>query len=342
ESLGQRALRSGGATQYFFQVITAQIAQDRIGDARSTVARAAQLLPAGSTARGEFPAFIALAEREHGAADSLSRQLWRERQGNAELKARTAGALAALAETRGRLAEAAQYRRERMAASEERGLPYDYIESATQLARLELQYRNRPAEALATVEAALARHPLDSTPPADRPYLALAEFYASAGRVDQARRLLREYETTVPEGVRRGERMRGGAYGHVLEAEGRVAEAASAYRDLYQRFGLCGSCGLFELAQLYDRAGQRDSARVVYEQFVTTPTWLGRLIADPAWLAPAYKRLGELYEAKGERPKAADYYGKFVELWKDADPELQPGVKEVRTRLARLAQEPGA
>ncbi|MGH7629540.1 MAG: protein kinase domain-containing protein, partial [Gemmatimonadales bacterium] len=42
ESLGQRALRSGGATQYFFQVITAQIAQDRIGDARSTVARAAQ------------------------------------------------------------------------------------------------------------------------------------------------------------------------------------------------------------------------------------------------------------------------------------------------------------
>jgi len=28
-------------------------------------------------------------------------------------------------------------------------------------------------------------------------------------------------------------------------------------------------------------------------------------------------------------------------LWKDADPELQPGVKEVRARLARLAQEPG-
>jgi hypothetical protein len=26
----------------------------------------------------------------------------------------------------------------------------------------------------------------------------------------------------------------------------------------------------------------------------------------------------------------------FVELWKDADPELQPKVKEARTRLAAL------
>jgi hypothetical protein len=31
-----------------------------------------------------------------------------------------------------------------------------------------------------------------------------------------------------------------------------------------------------------------------------------------------------------------------VDLWSDADAELQPGVKEVRGRLARLAQEPGA
>jgi hypothetical protein len=63
---------------------------------------------------------------------------------------------------------------------------------------------------------------------------------------------------------------------------------------------------------------------------------------DAFSLAPSYKRLGELYEARGDRKRAADYYGKFVDLWKDADPELQPAVTEIRQRLARLAQEPGA
>ena len=81
-------------------------------------------------------------------------------------------------------------------------------------------------------------------------------------------------------------------------------------------------------------------AITLYERFVTTPA-ASRLRADGPWLAPSLKRLGELYEAKGDWKKAADYYAGFVDLWKDADPELQPGVREVRQRLARLAQEPG-
>ena len=36
---------------------------------------------------------------------------------------------------------------------------------------------------------------------------------------------------------------------------------------------------------------------------------------------------------------AAKAYRRFVELWKDADPALQPGVREIRERLARLATE---
>jgi tetratricopeptide (TPR) repeat protein len=53
-------------------------------------------------------------------------------------------------------------------------------------------------------------------------------------------------------------------------------------------------------------------------------------------LAGMYKRLGELYEAKGDREKAVGHYLKFVELWKNADPELQPKVAAVKQRLARL------
>jgi hypothetical protein len=51
---------------------------------------------------------------------------------------------------------------------------------------------------------------------------------------------------------------------------------------------------------------------------------------------------GELYEAKGNRQKAVERYSRFVELWRNADPELQPGVREIRERVARLAKEPGA
>ena len=53
----------------------------------------------------------------------------------------------------------------------------------------------------------------------------------------------------------------------------------------------------------------------------------------------AYRRLGELYEAAGENEKAAEYYNEFVELWKDADPELLPQVEDVKNRIARLVGE---
>jgi hypothetical protein len=48
-------------------------------------------------------------------------------------------------------------------------------------------------------------------------------------------------------------------------------------------------------------------------------------------LAGTHKRLDELYEAKGEREKAASHYQQFVDLWKNADPEFQPRIAEVKT-----------
>jgi hypothetical protein len=56
-------------------------------------------------------------------------------------------------------------------------------------------------------------------------------------------------------------------------------------------------------------------------------------------MPPTLKRLGELYEQRGNREKALEYYGRFVDLWTDADPELQPIVRDVKRRMARLAGE---
>ncbi len=57
---------------------------------------------------------------------------------------------------------------------------------------------------------------------------------------------------------------------------------------------------------------------------------------DPA---PTYKRLGELYEERGNRDKAVEFYSEFVDLWEGADAELQPLVEDVRGRIARLISE---
>ena len=72
---------------------------------------------------------------------------------------------------------------------------------------------------------------------------------------------------------------------------------------------------------------------------VTTPGYL-RAFEESATLGPTYRRLGELYEERGQLDKARDYYGRFVDLWKNADPELQPLVLEVGGRVARLSAEP--
>ena len=48
---------------------------------------------------------------------------------------------------------------------------------------------------------------------------------------------------------------------------------------------------------------------------------------------------GEIYEELGDTEKALFHYSQFVRLWRDADPEYQPVVEEVRGRMARLAAE---
>jgi len=181
------------------------------------------------------------------------------------------------------------------------------------------------------VEAALRRHPLASIPAADRPYVGLAWLYAHLGRPDRARQLLSEYEAALPEAVRRSQPFRHGAVAEIAFAEGRVQDAIKWYRAWYDEDS-CAVCGLYLLARAYERAGERDSALAVYERAVTTPGYT-RALEESATLGPTYRRLGELYQERGDTTRARDYYTRFVELWKDADAELQPSVREVRQKL---------
>ncbi|HZI22811.1 MAG TPA: tetratricopeptide repeat protein, partial [Gemmatimonadales bacterium] len=185
---------------------------------------------------------------------------------------------------------------------------------------------------------ALQRYPLATIAAGDRPYLLLAWFYAQAGRPDRAKQLLAEYAATVPEAFRRRVPFRYGAAAAVALAEGRVQDAIAGYRAWYDE-DACATCGLFLLGRAYQRAGEPDSAIAVYERAVTTPGLL-RLYDEAFTLGATYRSLGELYEQRGQADKARDYYGRFVDLWNGADPELQPLVRDVRARIARLSAEP--
>lgn len=119
-----------------------------------------------------------------------------------------------------------------------------------------------------------------------------------------------------------------------------VAVARFRARSVDMDFDCGATCVSPRLAQAFDMGGKPDSAIAVYEKYLGTKD-RGRIYADAMFLGPSLKRLGELYEAKGDREKAAKSYAEFVDLWKNADPELQPSVKDVQSRLSRLrAAEP--
>jgi hypothetical protein len=73
----------------------------------------------------------------------------------------------------------------------------------------------------------------------------------------------------------------------------------------------------------------------VYERYLAKPSEV-KMYFDPAYLPRISFRLAEMYEAKGDKAKAADYYQRFIALRRDADPELQPQVQEAKRRLAAL------
>jgi tetratricopeptide (TPR) repeat protein len=59
-------------------------------------------------------------------------------------------------------------------------------------------------------------------------------------------------------------------------------------------------------------------------------------LLDLVHLAPFHLGQAELYEQLGERENAAEHHTRFIELWLDADPELQPRMREAEQSLARL------
>jgi tetratricopeptide (TPR) repeat protein len=318
------------------QLMVARLMQGRDAEVRATLDTMAGLGPELTMyvgARG----IASTAMGDYDGADRAFAELVRRAEAESADSSAAYQGLARVARIRGRLGQAERYTRMDMEVSQRRGLPGVVLADAADLAREALVFRGDSLGSLRILEAALAEHPLDSIPSLDRPGAHVALVYALAGRREQAHRLLTAFESQVPEGVRRGRWEWYRAKGWLALMSGRPHEAVATFVN-GRPAATCARCGSWDEGVAYERAGLADSALAAYRRAVGRDgPWKGQ--ADQWALAPSLKRLGELYEARGDRPRALEYYGRFVALWKDADPVLQPAVREVRGRMAALAGE---
>ena len=246
-------------------------------------------------------------------------------------------ARAAIAGARGRLAEAREHRAGGERLSLERGVPALGLSVALGEAWSTLLVREQAEASLALADEALARYPLADLAPLDRPYEELVRLHAFAGDAVGARVVLDEFRAEVPEELRSDRQMRRSKA--LLALAGGDDEAAIAgFRAADE--GLCLSCTLPGLARAYERAGQPDSAIAVYTRLAERP-WPGKMFFDRHLLGPSLERLAELYDERGDLDDAALYYARLVELWAEADEELQPRVRAAQARLEEILRERG-
>jgi len=338
EELYKRALMASDSTvwQAFFGLAPAQFAQGDTAAALATIDAFATKLPnhpelhfvrAGAAAGMlDYPATFAHLDsmRAAGRGGVTAERDW------ALWTARSHAAL-------GRLAQAEQISRRREMVERERGDSDEALLQVIERASWAAQFRGQRDGAVAMLDSALARYPLTEMPVADRPYHELIRAYARSGSADRARRLYEEWQRDVPANLR----ATASQYltrGYLALSEGQPAAAADEFGSYYDEVS-CTACALYPLGQAYDLLGDADSALAVLSRGLDLPD-PSRYNTDPLWRATTLIRVGELHEAMGENELAVQRYSDLAELWRDADPELQLIVQDMRARIARLVGEP--
>jgi DNA-binding SARP family transcriptional activator/TolB-like protein len=314
----------------YFGIAGNQMLQGRFADARRTLDLIARRFP-------DNPILLNV-EMQLASAQ----QQWDEAERRAEARIASAvddtlalvdpfEALALMATAQGRLDDAERLWRSHQrlsVASESMGR---YLFGVLRRAGAELRYHDRRNRAVEIVDSALARTPIESLLPGDRPYDELARFNAIAGRVDRAHQLVAAAEANDRALRRQLIAERSWTRGVIALAEGRAREAEPLLRVAAEQHP-CTICALPDLARAYEAEGKLPAAAQVYERYATTP-WFWRYETDALELGPALEHLAALYDAAGERDRAASARTRLVQLWRRADAELQPAVARARAGI---------
>jgi eukaryotic-like serine/threonine-protein kinase len=286
-----------------------------------------------------FAAGIEAADGEYERAAETLKGITEVRPDDVNWQVGVANRLSTFAQVRGKLAEAARHEQAAVAASERRGSgPQGRLGAAIEEAFRDIVFRGAPDRAAARVDAALSRDPLHTIDPRERPYDALAWFYAEAELPDRLRALIADFDAARGDEAHRSVRLqRRGLEAALAGAERRFADLLAILPEVDD--GPCSVCNLPQTARAQLALGHTDAAIEAYEAYISTP-YIWRTWMDSWFLAEAYETLAELHDARGDVVKARLYYASLVDLWRDADPELQPRVRAAQQRLQRLTAEP--
>jgi serine/threonine protein kinase/Flp pilus assembly protein TadD len=107
----------------------------------------------------------------------------------------------------------------------------------------------------------------------------------------------------------------------------KMTKSLEGYSPLAKRLDFSNS-----LALTYYESGDLENARDQYEEittFTSTRLQYGDIYAKSFYM------LGKICEEQGDTAKAIEHYEKFLDLWKDADPEIAE-VDDARERVAGL------
>ena len=221
------------------------------------------------------------------------------------------------------------------------GQPARYIDGTVVTRVLaHLGIRGSVEDARNVVLTALERVPLDSIP-AGRGLSGLArlaQVAAFVGLPDVADSAFARYERSVV--TRQGREFR--AIEQVVMASaafgsGRWAEAADGFDHLFEDIWPCAPSCRFgvEHGLALAEAGRTQEAIRVLEG--TLERYALGTDGEVVPLIPlALERLARLYEAEGNRAAAAGAYTRLADMWVDADPVLEPIVRQARERAAAL------
>jgi tetratricopeptide (TPR) repeat protein len=292
---------------------------------------------------GETPAAVrfavhtSIARGDFDEAMASARRLAELRRGDPQLRAESENMLADIYVLHGRLARAWQHRQEALAAARERGQDWQPLQTEMWEAERDIFVRRDPDAAVRRLDRALVAHPMNEITPLNRPYGWVINYYAFAGRADLARFWLDEREREIPA----DQRIDG-------SLEERISQIALAWADgdlttalrLIDRLegvDACRRCAAYMRALVLDRM-EDDGAIDAYERYLATPDAF-RIYFDNVYHAGALERLAQLYAERGRSADAARHAGRFIELWNDADAELQPRVAAMRDLLRSLTPE---
>jgi tetratricopeptide (TPR) repeat protein len=170
-----------------------------------------------------------------------------------------------------------------------------------------------------------------------------AHAYALAGEDREARSLLSRMDSLAaahgfqPAGI--GEHVRA-----VLALSGGRPEESLQHLQQARaaEFGLLHIWSRLLLGQVYLALDRRQEAAAEFESLTTTRGLNYQDNRLHGAVRPlAHEQLGPLYLTLGDTTSALRHMAAFVELWEEADPDLQPRVQAVRERLGSLLRARG-